>query len=709
MMFNHLGLFKNVLCPEGDRCGLLNCIFSHTNKECIPRSVVPPPLSTPVSDAVSPAASMDDEPLRKRRRIEGAPETRIPNGKEQEQISKSRGNGVVKELHENPNRPSHGNSRNLISVTRTVSPPTVSRRVTASTAGRLPRSTPSNTAKQNGDTHPQRQIKKEPLNPRHIARPPASHTVRMSILTKLHDAMVQLNQEVIKKNDSSKQALILSADELVAMALDEEEEAAKEHSSVYANVIKLRIAKLRKMARDEWENNVSTYIVAKFGLPAGNKKSEEPDGEISTGLNNEEEISLLSKLHASREHLDKAGYVTAAPTNDEIEVAKRGAEAAQGWEQCERCNGRFQVFPGRREDGLLATGGPCTYHHSRPLRPLKKKTDQITGHKESYYPCCNETIGTSSGCTKAKWHVFKVSEVKRLAAVLQFKETPRQSNKPTLPPVCFDCEMGYTTLGLELIRLTAISWPEGKTLLDILVKPIGEILDLNSRYSGVRPEHFINASPHDASSSTASPTVATSPTIQPDSQQTPQPSSDENNASQSQALRVVDSPSTARDLLFQLLQPETPLIGHALENDLNACRIIHPTIVDTALLYPHPGGLPYRFGLRALTRKFLNRHIQAGGGEVGHDSLEDAKATGDLVRLKIRETWRALQRVGYSFEKGRLVAPLGGGVKDGVATGQEKGSGILSGGGGGSGVLGRGAGTKRKEGEEGVAIPGNQM
>ncbi|PGH35136.1 hypothetical protein GX50_02058 [[Emmonsia] crescens] len=692
MMFNHLGLFKNVLCPEGDRCGLLNCIFGHTDKESIPVSVVPLAASTPVPTTVPPAASTDDEPLRKRRRIDSIAGARPPlsfNNKDQEPRSEYKGNGVVEESHGiSAHRSSRENGQNLMSVTRTVSPPPVSRRSpSGSTPKKSPISTSSNTANQDGNTRPQRQVKKEPLNPRHIARPPASHTVRMSILAKLHDAMVQLNTQVSKENDPSKKALILSADELVTMALDEEEKAAKEHSSVYANVIKLRITKLRKMAREEWENNVSRYIVAKFGPPAGDKPNmpKEPAEELITGLNTQEEISLLSKLHASREHLGKAGYVTVPPTSDEIEAAKRGAEAAQGWEQCERCNGRFQVFPGRREDGLLASGGPCTYHYAKPLRPQKKKTDHITGHKESYYPCCNETIGTSTGCTKAKWHVFKVSEVKRLAAVLQFKETPRQPNKPTPPPVCFDCEMGYTTLGLELIRLTAISWPEGEKLLDILVKPIGEILDLNSRYSGVRPEHFIQATPHDTSSST------TSTTTEPDSKKPttlppPSSSSSSDEKSPPQVLPVVDSPSTARDLLFQLIQPETPLIGHALENDLNACRIIHPTIVDTALLYPHPGGLPYRFGLRALTRKFLNRHIQAGGGELGHDSMEDAKATGDLVRVKIRETWKALNRVGYSFERGKLVAPPEGVPGEGLDT--------LSG-----GVLGHGAGMKRKEGE----------
>ncbi|PGH02583.1 hypothetical protein AJ79_07587 [Helicocarpus griseus UAMH5409] len=668
-MFNHLGLFKNVPCPEDDRCGLLNCIFLHADKDFAPVNVVPLVASTPAPETI--AAAADEEPVRKRRRIDGATEARRPLSssgvKDANPKAEDKEHEVVKGSQPTQ-QVSHENAQNLSSATKAVSPPPVPRRSTSETAqGRAPLTSSSDTAKpiptptKDRNALPQRQIKKEPLNPRHIARPPASHTVRMSILTKLHDAMVQLNKLVIKENDPSKKALVLSPDELVAMALDEEEKAAKENHSVYANVIKLRITKLRKMTREEWEKNVSTYIV-KFTAPVEPKPKKPPVEEVETGLKPQEEIAVLSEMHASRDVLGKAGYVLAAPTNEEVETAELGAKAADGWEQCERCNGRFQVFPGRREDGILASGGPCTYHHSKPLRPQKKKTDHITGHKESYYPCCKETVGTSGGCTTAQWHVFKVSEVKRLAAVLQFKETPRQPNKPTPLPVCFDCEMGYTTLGLELIRLTAISWPEGKKLLDILVKPIGEVLDLNSRYSGVRPEHFANAIPHGISS-TATKEKPSPEEIQP--------------------LPVVSSPSEARDLLFQLIQPETPLIGHALENDLNVCRIIHPTIIDTALLYRHPAGLPYRFGLRTLARNFLGRHIQTGGGEQGHDSMEDARATGDLVRVKVKETWKALQRAGYSFENGKLVAPPGKGV-------------TLSADGG---VLGKGAGLKRKEGE----------
>ncbi|KAK2808749.1 hypothetical protein FQN50_004421 [Emmonsiellopsis sp. PD_5] len=669
-MFNHLGLFKDVACPEGDRCALLNCIFSHTDKESIPVSVVPLVATTPAPELVIDSA--DDEPLRKRRRIDDINEAR-PSVSARVNDGNLRlgtkSGGAVKDVKEVPARNVSSDSiQNLKSVTKAVSPPPMARRPISEISRQKGPETPAAT---HNDTTPQRQVKKETLNPRHILKPPASHTVRMSILVKLHDAMVQLNKQVIKENDQSKKHLVLSTDELVAMALDEEEKVAKENPSVYTNIIKLRITRLRKMTRQEWENEVSAYILAKFA-PAGVNTPKKPDQEISTGLTAQGEIAVLSRLRASSQVLAKAGYVTTPPTDEEIDGAKRGAEAAQGWEQCERCSGRFQVFPGRREDGLLASGGPCTYHHAKPLRPQKQKTDHITGHKESYYPCCKETVGTSPGCTKSEWHVFKVSEVKRLAAVLQFKETPRQPNKGALPPVCFDCEMGYTTLGLELIRLTAISWPEGKMLLDILVKPIGEVLDLNSRYSGVRPEHFANAIPYTSTASTSPPAPITSSSSSSPSNPSPLP--------------IVDSPTTARSLLFQLIQPETPLIGHALENDLNACRIIHPTVVDTALLYPHPAGLPFRFGLRTLTRKFLNRHIQTGGGEMGHDSMEDARATGDLVRVKVREVWKGMKRVGWEVsERGELVRPEG--VADG--DGDE---------GGWTEVLGKGAGLKRKGG-----------
>jgi hypothetical protein len=197
--------------------------------------------------------------------------------------------------------------------------------------------------------------------------------------------------------------------------------------------------------------------------------------------------------------------------------------------------------------------------------------------------------------------------------------------------------MGWTSLGgLELIRVTATTWPEGKELLDVLVRPFGEILDLNSRYSGVWPEHITDAIPW---SDRQSGTVY--------------PPKEGNN----QRLYIVSSPAVARTLLFKLISPQTPLIGHGLENDLNALRILHPTVVDTALLFPHRAGLPYRNSLKRLMSQHLNRSIQMGGDTAGHDSKEDARAAGDLVKWKIGLEWKKMKNKGWSFVDGKLVSP----------------------------------------------------
>lgn len=126
-------------------------------------------------------------------------------------------------------------------------------------------------------------------------------------------------------------------------------------------------------------------------------------------------------------------------------------------------------------------------------------------------------------------------------------------------------------------------------------------------------------------------------------------------------MQIVSSPIVARDLLFSLISPDTPLIGHGLENDLNAVRIIHPTLIDTILLYPHRRGLPMRYGLKMLMETQLNKAIQVevDGKAMGHDSAEDARAAGELVRLKVQEKWSAMKGEGWSLLDGEFVPPGG--------------------------------------------------
>ena len=472
-----------------------------------------------------------------------------------------------------------------------------------------------------------------------LAHAPATHGSRTAILQKLHSAMTALNEKLRKDKHSSNRCFVLTPDELITMALDEEEKFARDSPSVYSNVIKLRIVKVTKMGIDEWTKEVMSHLNARYYKINPIQKPQAIPMPINTGLTPAEEIAVVSQLVTPLAGLELHGYVTKPPTNADIEIAKRGVDESKGWEKCDRCGQRFQVFPGRREDGTLASGGCCNYHPARPVYPQRKKTDHVTGPSQPYFPCCSEALGTSTGCTRAETHVFKVSEAKRLASILQFQTTPSQPGKGPLEPVSIDCEMGYTTLGLELIRLTAVSWPKGSTLLDVLVRPMGEILDLNTRFSGVTQQHYASTIPY----GTSMPN-------------THSPAGDETKKT-NPPLQLVQSPAEARELLLKLLQPETPLIGHAIDNDLNACRIIHPTVIDTVLLYPHPKGLPIRLSLKALVQRHLGRDIQVGDN--GHDSKEDSIATGDLVRVKVGEKWKELKKKGQKIEGGRLVCPDG--------------------------------------------------
>lgn len=55
-----------------------------------------------------------------------------------------------------------------------------------------------------------------------------------------------------------------------------------------------------------------------------------------------------------------------------------------------------------------------------------------------------------------------------------------------------------------------------------------------------------------------------------------------------------------RRALDSLISADTILVGHALDNDLRALRMVHNRVVDTAILFPHRGGAPFRRKLQDL-------------------------------------------------------------------------------------------------------------
>lgn len=492
-------------------------------------------------------------------------------------------------------------------------------------------------------------LKQESLNPRLLKHSPASHEIRLKLVKLAYAEIKRLNEAL--KRDGKHDRLVLSDQAIITRILNDEESTAVGKPAVYTNIMKNYVMKYKRLQLADWIRDRQKE------MPESKKRQHDVmQGDallVETGLTPAQEVGLLQRLLTPIDGLANHGYVASPPTDAAIAAARDGLAAAKGWEQCDRCSQRFQVFAGRRpEDGALTSGGACNFHWGKAYFP-EKTAGSAGGKQPKRFLCCGEQMGDSAGCFTHPNHVFKVGSASRLAAVLAFAATPENPAAPPDRAVCFDCEMGYTVHGMELIRLTATSWPDGAEILDVLVRPLGEILDLNSRFSGVWPDDLARAALWCPGDPLVPPTT--------DADSSCSHGSEEGQVAKKR-LQVVSSPAVARTLLFSLIAPSTPLLGHGLENDLNAVRVVHPTLIDTVLVFPHKAGLPFRLGLKGLMSTHLHRRIQVQHGPkmLGHDSAEDARAAGELVRFRLAREWADMKRAGWTVVDGALVAPPGG-------------------------------------------------
>ncbi|XBW36890.1 hypothetical protein QEN19_002469 [Hanseniaspora menglaensis] len=153
-----------------------------------------------------------------------------------------------------------------------------------------------------------------------------------------------------------------------------------------------------------------------------------------------------------------------------------------------------------------------------------------------------------------------------------------------------DCEMCLTKLGHELTRISVVGF-DGALIYDKLVKPENEIVDYLTRFSGITESMMENID--------------------------------------------YKLPQVQNDLLL-LFDSRDILIGHSLQSDFKVMKFRHPNIIDTAVIYEHIKGPPFKPALKKLSSVFLGKEIQ--NDEIaGHDPSIDARTCVELVNLKLKK------------------------------------------------------------------------
>lgn len=181
-----------------------------------------------------------------------------------------------------------------------------------------------------------------------------------------------------------------------------------------------------------------------------------------------------------------------------------------------------------------------------------------------------------------------------------YLETPAASDKtPKFRAVALDCEMAGVAGGAgEAILLCVTDYVTGAVLMNRFVWPTERITQIRSSIHGI-------------SKSTLEAAVL-----------------------QGQALHGWKQ---ARLELWKYIDSSTILVGHALEHDLDALRIIHPLIVDSGILSINAVGIRRaQWGLKTLCAELLNFQIRKNEGGI-HDCLEDVLATREVVLFCTRK------------------------------------------------------------------------
>ena len=234
--------------------------------------------------------------------------------------------------------------------------------------------------------------------------------------------------------------------------------------------------------------------------------------------------------------------------------------------KCKRCNRPFQITS--KSFLYSPSNSECVFHWG------KLRSTRFNKSIEQKYLCCSGDIN-SGGCETGK-HVYDGdydgnSEGKNISGYIETSENSisreELKSKSSLNIFALDCEMCYTTKGLELARVSVVDI-NLKEVYESIVKPEYQILDYNTRWSGLTAESLRNCNKN---------------------------------------LKQVQNE------LLKFLNKDSILIGHSLDSDFKALKLIHKTVIDTSVVFPHKMGPPLKRALRNLMSEYLQKTIQEDG------------------------------------------------------------------------------------------------
>uniref|UniRef100_A0A674HKT9 RNA exonuclease 5 n=1 Tax=Taeniopygia guttata TaxID=59729 RepID=A0A674HKT9_TAEGU len=172
-----------------------------------------------------------------------------------------------------------------------------------------------------------------------------------------------------------------------------------------------------------------------------------------------------------------------------------------------------------------------------------------------------------------------------------------QQRTDSSPLFGLDCEMCQTAKGNEVTRVSLVD-ARGQCLLNELVKPESTVLNYRTRFSGITKKML---------------------------------------------LPVKTRLSDIQTRLKKILPHDAVLVGHSLNSDLQALEMIHPSVIDTSLLFARSEGR--RFKLKFLAKAVLGKEIQCEQ-KLGHDPTEDARAALELAQFFIEQGPTKLNSIG---------------------------------------------------------------